>query len=258
MILDKKNITDVVYLPLFKKPRIGTGSTKVTDKCLFSRVTNHLIEVEDVEIINDFNNIRINKWDWQIDSLKFLSNWKKLKYLTLTSIPFNNGKFFIEITKNCTQLTRLKVKDSSVTDKISYDLCTALKYAKNLLDFRYEREGSAPIDELFNALSNCLNLQRVYIQCQTTKSISKKPLETLLSVCEKLVFFFVYIVELLETVCKSIKQSISHYDLKPIQIFTIRGRAYNLNNILYDDIPSVHIREMVCQNNDFYEYLETF
>lgn len=114
------------------------------------------------------------------------------------------------------------------------------------------------MDELFDALANCLNLERLYIQCRTTKSISKRPLETLLSVCEQLVFFFVYITELLETVCKTIKQSMSHFDIKPIQIFTIRGRAYNLNNIMYDDIPNVHVREMVCQNNDFYEHLESF
>lgn len=114
------------------------------------------------------------------------------------------------------------------------------------------------MDELFEALTNCLHLERLYVQCRTTKSISKRPLETLLSVCEDLVFFFVYITELLETVCKTIKQSMSHYDIKPIQIFTIRGRAYNINNITYDDIPSVHIREMVCQSNDHSEYLDSF
>lgn len=55
---DRKISGDLVYLPLFKKPRIGVGSSKVTDKCLFARLTSHLSEIEDIEIINDYDNLR--------------------------------------------------------------------------------------------------------------------------------------------------------------------------------------------------------
>lgn len=207
--------------------------------------------MEDFEIIDESTE-SIRKQLWQMDSLKFAQNWKMLKHLTITSVNIKNGKFIIDVLKNCTLLARLKIHDNSFQDNFSADLCTGLQYAANLKDFRYERKGAISIDKLFESLKSCSKLERIYVQCRSAVVISKTPIETLLTVCEDLIYFFMYISELPETVCRSIKQSIHELNLKPQQIVLIKGQTYVLDVVMYNDMPMFHIEDMVCQSNTFH------
>lgn len=145
-------------------------------------------------------------------SFMLFAKWKNLRRLKLEYVEhIGPGKFFIQIFKSCGKLERISLKHLGLMGNCNYlfELSRALKYCKNLRDFRIEQPNMCSIDTLFKALRLCPVIERVCV----ISSRGKLTLDPLLVdfVCgsPNLVFLYILLDTLSQAACKRIQNYIS-------------------------------------------------
>ncbi|GLV45992.1 hypothetical protein CBL_13443 [Carabus blaptoides fortunei] len=241
---------------LFKRRRMALQPNEANENCRFARFTKHTPHVKDFELVRSTVKI-FGDVVWPPDSLKYLRNWKELNKLVITCDSISNGKFLIEVAMHCTQLRILKLKDNTLSD-LSPDVCKALVHCKNLRDFRFERKCKLEIDPLFEALTHCTALERLFIQCTSVEKFSKEPIERTITSCTNLHFMFIYILRLPDVVCKQVNRDLRKLRKLPF-VAKVVGQNFTMENIRYRDVSIYHIQDIMTHSNyPYFEFIKNF
>lgn len=133
---------------------------------------------------------------WDLAALYSIAGWKNLTTLRLQHIPIQDGKFLIEIGKQCKNLENLELFDLGSTDDapcFEKELLQMLIHCNNLTDFTLLQPNISRLTEIFFSLVNNPQLRRVDVTSYHKGNIAKTNLrlsiEQLLHRCPKLTTF---------------------------------------------------------------------
>lgn len=131
---------------------------------------------------------------WDLGALCLIHYWENLKSLRLLSLPIHNGKFLVEIGKQCKYLEKLEFCDLGPRSACCYirELSLMLTHCKNLKDFSINADNIGRVSIVFASLSKNPQLQRVRLKSSGKLNDTRNlvsSVEELLRLCSKLTTF---------------------------------------------------------------------
>ncbi|XP_021917951.1 F-box/LRR-repeat protein 18-like isoform X2 [Zootermopsis nevadensis] len=190
---------------------------------------------------------------WQESSFVLFAKWQNLRRFKLEKLDFiRSGSFFTQIFKSCEKLESISLKNLGLSGHCNYlyELCRALKFCKNLRDFRIEQAAISSADRLFRALQTCPLIQRVCVISINRSNLSSESLlAEFVSGAPKLVFLYVFLDTLTEAECRRIKNEIFGRitkNVNPALHVTVLGET-SPHGIHHDitKVPGIHYFQMV-------------
>ncbi|XP_046435554.1 uncharacterized protein LOC124187215 isoform X1 [Neodiprion fabricii] len=129
---------------------------------------------------------------WDLDSLLHIARWRHLTALRLAYVPILDGRFLVEIGKNCENLQILVLIDLAKTGQsISYmnDVSDMLTRCRNIREFSFSEEDIFGVFNLLTSLSCNPKLESVDILfCEERENLPRlvASMEHLLYNCKML------------------------------------------------------------------------
>lgn len=137
-----------------------------------------------------------NSSAWDLDELHLISKWKFLETLRLLDVPIKDGKFLVEVGKQCENLRTLRL-----TMKNDENWCykeeflQMLSQCKNLRDFSITGIVADTIHDFFRILFNSPQLRRFHTKTFTTNHFGwyyyGREIERLIRWCPNLTTFLI-------------------------------------------------------------------
>lgn len=111
-------------------------------------------------------------------ALHLISGWKELTTLLLAKIPIKNGKFLVEIGKQCENLETLRLEDIGPPNYFCYknELSEMMTYCRTLKDFSIVQDNIGKVSDMFRMFSKNSKLQRLKIKSFGRRNTFDKPL----------------------------------------------------------------------------------
>lgn len=180
-----------------------------------------------------------------VPAFGFISIFTNLKRLQVEVPVTLDGSFLVSVFEKCGELEIVEITSHVQNEKLNYNICKALPFARKLKDFRYQTKRMS-LDKILDQLSiiKSKSLQRVALISDKTNVLSKSSIKKFLEAHPSLIFFYIAVKDLTLTSIKSIRDILNNYKkIHPAKIFSIQKEIPD--EVEDSLIPAVHFIEML-------------
>lgn len=180
-----------------------------------------------------------------VPAFAFITTFKNLKRLQVEVPVTLDGSFLVSVLEQCVELETLLITSYAQNEKLNYNICKALPFARKLKDFRYQTKRMSLV-KVLDQLSSIKykSLQRVALITDKIPTLTRSSVKKFLDAYPSLIFFYIAVKDLPSSLIKSVRDILNSYKKNhPAKVFSIQKEIPG--EIEDSLIPAVHFIEML-------------
>ncbi|XP_076250127.1 uncharacterized protein LOC143189979 isoform X2 [Rhynchophorus ferrugineus] len=140
-----------------------------------------------------------------VDGYGFISQFERLRSITLEVPVFVKGEFLIDLVKNCKNLATMKIVSCGTNTTLNKNICKAVTISDSLIDVSIDNQRLC-LRDFIEALTenSAQKFRRIYVNCYSEGACTPYVLDNFLQKHKQVMFLFISI----NTISKKVRNKL--------------------------------------------------